>query len=507
MLVTRTEKQLLPSSRAAIGRETGLKRYERLANQISELIERGDLPAGARIPSVRAACKAWDVSAATVFRAYYLLENRGLINALPRSGYFVSEAARKAMQQTSRSLPREAATNSVNVSDLVFEVLRTSKQAKTIGLGSAFVDPTLLPVARVGKSCAAVNRSSDLATMVAALPPGYDGLRQQISLRYLMAGLTVPIDEIVITNGALEALTLSLQLLTAPGDVIVIEKPTFYAALQAIQRLRLKVVEIPVDPVEGHDLSALSRALEQHRVRACWFMTSFHNPTGVTLDDSRKEAMVELLAKHDVPLIEDDVYSELHFGLAPVRPAKFFDRHGLVIHCGSFAKCLAPGYRIGWAAGGRFADALERAKWMTTLSASVPAQRAIADYLEHGGFDRFLRKLRGQLSRQQSQMLDAISRYFPPDTMATKANGGYFTWVALPDHIDSIRLFLAASQRGISVAPGPIFSADGGFRHRVRLNYGYPWSARLEKAVATLGALCIDESRCAAALAGPVQPP
>jgi DNA-binding transcriptional MocR family regulator len=294
-------------------------------------------------------------------------------------------------------------------------------------------------------------------------------------------------------------------LLAAPGDVIVIEKPTFYAALQAIERLRLNVVEIPVDPVEGHDLDALARALQQHPVRACWFMTSFHNPTGVALDDSRKQALVDLLARHDVPLIEDDVYNELHFGPDPVRPAKFFDRKGLVIHCGSFAKCLAPGYRIGWAAAGRFAGRLERAKWMTTLSASMPAQRAIADYLEHGGYERFLHKLRRELALQQSQMLDAISQYFPANTTATKSDGGYFTWVALPDHADSIRLFQAALNHGISIAPGPIFSADGAFRHHVRLNYGYPWSARLDKAVATLGALCADESRCGARLAGPVQ--
>ncbi|MGA7776202.1 MAG: PLP-dependent aminotransferase family protein [Paraburkholderia sp.] len=483
-----------------------MKRYERLANQITELIERGDLPPGARIPSVRAACRAWGVSAATVFRAYYLLENRGLIKALPRSGYFVSATAKELPAQKSRA-SCSAGTKAVNISELVFDVLRTTKRAETIALGSAFMSPTLFPMARVGKSCATVNRSMDLATMVAGLPPGHEGLRQQISLRYLMAGMTVPVDEIIITSGALEALTLSVQLLTDPGDVIVIEKPTFYAALQAIQRLGLNVVEIPVDPVTGHDLEALARALQHHPVRACWFMTSFHNPTGVTLDDSRKQALVDLLASHDVPLIEDDVYSELHFGAAPTRPAKFFDRKGLVIHCGSFAKCLAPGYRVGWAAGGRFAGALEREKWMTTLSASVPAQRAIADYLEHGGYDRFLHKLRRELARQQSQMLDAIGRYFPANTRATRADGGYFTWVELPHYIDSVRLFQAALDSGISVAPGPIFSADGAFRQYVRLNYGYQWSPQLDKAVATLGALCADESRCGAKLAGPVRAP
>lgn len=482
-----------------------MKRYERLAKQISELIKRADLPPGTRLPSVRAACKAWGVSPATVFRAYYLLENRGMINARPRSGYFVSRTAGELRRQTSAATP-QAGTKAVNISELVFEVLHTVRQAETIPLGSAFMSPALFPMARVGKSCATVNRSTDLATMVEALPPGHEELRQQISLRYLMAGMTVPTDEIIITSGALEALTLSVELLTTPGDLIAIEKPTFYAALQAIQRLGLNVVEIPVDPVEGHDLAALARALQDHPVRACWFMTSFHNPTGVTLNDPKKQALVELLAKHDVPLIEDDVYNELHFRSEPVRPAKFFDRNGLVIHCGSFAKCLAPGYRIGWAAGGRFADELEHAKWMTTLSASVPAQRAIADYLQHGGYDRFLHKLRRELAYQQSKMLDAIGRYFPANTVATRADGGYFTWVELPDNIDSIRFFQTALENGISIAPGPIFSADGGFRHRVRLNYGYEWSAQLDQAIATLGALCTDESRCGASLAGPVQP-
>ncbi|KXV03170.1 GntR family transcriptional regulator [Caballeronia megalochromosomata] len=482
-----------------------MKRYERLAEQISELIRHADLPPGARLPSVRAACRAWDVSPATVFRAYYLLESRGLINARPRSGYFVSRTAEELTRQTSGATP-QAGIKAVNISDLVFEVLRTIRQVETIPLGSAFMSPALFPMARVGKSCATVNRSTDRAAMVDALPPGHEGLRRQISLRYLMAGMTVPIDEIIITSGALEALTLSVQLLTAPGDLIAIEKPTFYAALQAIQRLGLNVVEIPVDPVAGHDLAALERALEDRPVRACWFMTSFHNPTGVTLDEPKKQALVELLARHDVPLIEDDVYSELHFGPEPVRSARFFDRNGLVIHCGSFAKCLAPGYRIGWAAGGRFAGELERAKWMTTLSASVPAQRAIADYLQSGGYDRFLHKLRRELAHRQSQMLDAIRRYFPANTVATRSDGGYFTWVQLPDNIDAIRFFQIALENRISIAPGPIFSADGGFRHQVRLNYGYQWSAQLEKAIATLGALCMDESRCGARLAGPVQP-
>ena len=482
-----------------------MKRYERLASQIGDLIQRGDLPPGTRIPAVRAACDAYGVSPSTVFRAYYLLESQGLIVARPRSGYFVSAAAPGAPLHGAASTPNEP-SKSVNISELVFEVLHSIKDTHTVALGSAFMSPTVFPMQRLGRSCASVNRSTDLAKMVAALPPGDDALRRQIALRYLMAGMVVHVDEIIITSGALDALTLSLQVLTRAGDEIAIEKPTFYAALQAIQRLQLKVVEIPVHPVEGHDMEALAQALDRRPIRACWFMTSFQNPTGATLSDTKKQTLVELLAKYEVPLIEDDVYSELRFGSAPIRPAKFFDRQGLVLHCGSFAKSLAPGYRIGWAAAGRFAEQLERAKWMTTLSASVPAQRAIADYLEHGGYDRFLRKLRRELAAQQADMLSAIDRYFPPQTAATLAAGGYFTWVELPHSVDALRLFEAALERGISLAPGPIFSASGEFRHHIRLNYGYPWSPEIERTMATLGELAQDEALVSASLDGPVQP-
>jgi DNA-binding transcriptional MocR family regulator len=482
-----------------------MKRYERLASQIGDLIQRGDLPPGTRIPAVRAACDAYGVSPSTVFRAYYLLESQGLIVARPRSGYFVSAAAPGAPLHGAASTPNEP-SKSVNISELVFEVLHSIKDTHTVALGSAFMSPTVFPMQRLGRSCASVNRSTDLAKMVAALPPGDDALRRQIALRYLMAGMVVHVDEIIITSGALDALTLSLQVLTRAGDEIAIEKPTFYAALQAIQRLQLKVVEIPVHPVEGHDMEALAQALDRRPIRACWFMTSFQNPTGATLSDTKKQTLVELLAKYEVPLIEDDVYSELRFGSAPIRPAKFFDRQGLVLHCGSFEKSLAPGYRIGWAAAGRFAEQLERAKWMTTLSASVPAQRAIADYLEHGGYDRFLRKLRRELAAQQADMLSAIDRYFPPQTAATLAAGGYFTWVELPHSVDALRLFEAALERGISLAPGPIFSASGEFRHHIRLNYGYPWSPEIERAMATLGELAQDEALVSASLAGPAQP-
>jgi DNA-binding transcriptional MocR family regulator len=239
-------------------------------------------------------------------------------------------------------------------------------------------------------------------------------------------------DEVVVTNGALEAFNLCLTAVTRPGDVVAVESPGFYAALQAIERLDLRAVEIPVHPISGLDLDALAAALDKHPIRACWFMTNFQNPTGVSLSDEKKKALVEMLAAREVPLIEDDVYEELHFSRERPRPAKAFDTSGLVMHCSSFSKTLAPGYRIGWAAAGRFADRVKRLKLMTTLSSSIPAQASIADYLEYGGYDRHLRELRAAMQTQLASMEAALRRYLPHEVQWVTPRGGYFLWLQLP---------------------------------------------------------------------------
>jgi DNA-binding transcriptional MocR family regulator len=205
------------------------------------------------------------------------------------------------------------------------------------------------------------------------------------------------------------------------------------------------------------------------------------------LADDKKQALVALLARHDVPLIEDDVYGELYFGSRRPLPAKAFDKSGLVMHCSSFSKCLAPGYRVGWAVPGRFTRDVVRLKLTRTLSASAPAQGALADYLAKGGYDRHLRQLRHALSVQQSAMAQAVVRYFPVGSKATRPLGGYFLWIELPEDVDALAIHHSALSLGISVAPGPMFSAERRFQNCIRLNYGHPWDERTEAAMATLG--------------------
>ena len=216
-------------------------------------------------------------------------------------------------------------------------------------------------------------------------------------------------------------------------------------------------------------------------------MTNFQNPLGSLMPDDKKKDMVALLTRYDVPLIEDDVYSELYFSDQRPKPAKAFDTEGLVMHCSSFSKCLAPGYRVGWAAPGRYAKKVERLKLATTLATSVPAQITLASYLNKGGYDKHLRGLRHTLLLQQIKFVEAVERHFPPGTHLTAPNGGYFLWVKLPDGINSLELHRAALNLGISIAPGPIFSAQKGFTDYLRLNYGHLWNDEIEEAIAALG--------------------
>lgn len=463
-----------------------MKRYEKFADQIAELIRTGVLAPGEKVPSVRHASRTYGVSPSTVFQAYYLLEDRGLIQARARSGYFVRELARHSLAEPETS-QQPTQTTEVDVSELVFSVLASLKDPDTVPFGSAFPSPDLFPLPRLARSMAHAIRDLSPHAVIADMTEGNPNLRRQIALRYMVSGVMLPLEELVITSGAMEALNLCLQTVTQPGDLVAIEAPAFYATLQVLERLKLKAVEIPVHPREGIDLDVLAERLSSLPIKACWFMSSLQNPLGASMSDDKKRGLYELLQRHQVPLIEDDVYAELYFGSQPPKPVKSFDREGLVMHCGSFSKCLAPGYRVGWVAGGRYAEQISRLKLMTTISPSVPAQAALADYLQHGGYDRHLRKLRHALEAQQASMLASAARHFPASSKVTRPSGGYFLWFEFPEQVDALRLFQLALAQGISLAPGPIFSATRRFGNCARLNYGHPWNAQSEDAMTVLG--------------------
>lgn len=466
-----------------------MKRYEQLANDIAASIQSGVLGRGDKLPSVRQTSISRQVSPATVFQAYYLLEARGLIVARARSGYFVTAGAINLPSTPAPQANDEITLTEVDVSHLVFEVLEAIRNKAVVPLGSAFPSPLLFPLARLSRAMSSALQDADPWSSLDNISTGDLELRRQIALRYLIDGLQVHADEIVITNGALEALNLCLMAVTRPGDTVLIESPTFYAALQSIERIGLKAIEVPSHPRDGIDLRAMEQAIIMHQPKACWLMTNFQNPLGSLLSNDKKQALVEILAKYQIPLIEDDVYGELYFGESRPIPAKAFDHAGLVMHCGSFSKSLAPGYRVGWVVAGKYVKQVERLKLTTTISASVPAQVALATYLHKGGYDKHLRQLRNVLMVNQIKFVEALERYFPQGTHLTVPQGGYFLWVKLPEGVNALTIYRQALKLGISIAPGPIFSAQQRFQEYIRLNYGHVWDSKIETALITLGQL------------------
>ncbi|MCG9081659.1 aminotransferase-like domain-containing protein [Laribacter hongkongensis] len=462
-----------------------MSRYQALAEQIQQLIDDGILRAGDRLPSIRQACRTHDISPVTVMQAYYLLENRGLIEARPRSGYFVRARLGHKLAEPGMTQPESGSTR-LQVSDFIFQILESVRDPLIVPLGSGFPCPRLYPLDKLGRFLAGSARKFSPQDTLTGLPPGHEKLRRQLALRYLAQGAAVSPQEIVITSGAMEGLNLCLQAVTQPGDLIAVESPTFYAGLQASERLGLKVIEIPSHPREGVSLAALDDALRHYPVKACLFMLNFANPTGSLVPDEARQALLALLRRHDVPLIEDGVYAELHFGQRAPLSSKAVDTTGLVMHVSSFSKSLAPGYRAGWVAAGRYAGLVQRQKFSLSLATTIPVQMALAEYLKQGSFDKHLRQLRQTLARQEAELAGAVSRCFPAGTRLARPQGGYFQWLELPGQVNALLLHREALQQGISIAPGPVFSAKREFGNYIRLNFGH---ADVQLAVARLGEL------------------
>jgi DNA-binding transcriptional MocR family regulator len=462
-----------------------MKLYQVVAHEFEGMIRGGTLRPGDPLPSVRALSHSRRVSPSTVLRAYETLESGRLIEARPRSGYYVAEGAGLASRPRKWTL--KPSSTRVVVSDLVFDTLEASRDRQVVPLGSAFPSPVLFPWAKLARYLGSSARHIDPWSTVESLPPGSMELRHQIARRYLRLGMTVGIEQIIVTAGALEALNLALQSVTQPGDTIAIESPTFYGCLQAAERLRLKVVEIPTHPQQGVDLDALAQAIAKYPIRACWFMTTLHHPTGATVPTERKRELARLLSSHEIALIEDDAYAELQFSSTPSRPTKAFDKKGYILHCGSFSKCLAPGYRLGWVAAGRFAKEVARRKIESSLSTSLPVQQGIAKMLQRGSYDAHLTRLRRLLLNQQSSALESVDRHFPSGFRVARPAGGYFLWIECAAKVDSLDVHRRALAHGITIAPGPIFSARQQFGNFIRINTGHGWTVAMDGAIKRLG--------------------
>ena len=467
--------------------------YEELANKIAGLIEKRTFLPGEKVPSVRRLSVQEKVSISTVLQAYVLLEDRGLIEARPQSGYYVRLQRRMLPPEPVTSKPSLSATR-VNVSELVASIHDAINRPDMVPFGAATPSPALLPIRKLNRILAGIARESDGEEHSYGMVQGSEELRHQIARRSIDWGCSFSSHDVVITFGCTEAINLCLRAVAEPGDTIAVESPTYYGFLQIIESLKMKALEIPTHPRDGICVEALEQAIHKKLVKACLVQSNFNNPLGSRMPDGKKKQLVELLAEAEIPLIEDDIYGELYFGTDRPKVCKSFDKKELVLLCSSYSKCLSPGYRVGWSAPGRFIDRVRRLKLMNTLSCVLPTQIAIAEMLRTGGYDHHMRKIRRAYAYQVQKVSEAIGRSFPEGTRVTRPQGGFVLWVGLPGSVDSLELYRKALEAKISIAPGSLFSPKQNYRNFIRINCAHPWNDKIDQAISTLGRLVYESA-------------
>ena len=462
--------------------------YEAVADRVAWLIDNETLRPGDRIPSVRKMRSQMGVSISTVMQAYRLLEQRGLVEARPQSGYYVRRSVGNTLEEPTAARPKRS-PRKVNIASLSYSLLEKLNNPAYVKLGAAVSDIEEMPVTALNRVMGRVLRNHPGAVHAYDGPSGCERLRVEIARRMLDAGVAVAPEEIVTTCGATEALYLALLSVTEPGDTVAIETPTYYGILEKLESLHLKSLEMPTDPRDGIDVEAVARAMTEGKIQAVVTVPNFSNPLGSLMPEKDKKALAEAAAQNGVPVIEDDIHGELFFEKKRPRAVKAYDPEDGVIYCSSFSKTLSPGCRAGWCIPGRYAEGVLRRKVAITHSSPTPTQMAVAAYLRTGDFDRHLRRIRKFYRTQVDCVTRAVGRYFPEGTRASAPQGGHVLWVEMPEGIDSLRLHDEAAERGISVAPGPLFSPIGQYRNCVRLNCGIRWTEEVEAAVKTVGEL------------------
>jgi DNA-binding transcriptional MocR family regulator len=462
--------------------------YTRIADRFVSLIERGTLRPGDRLPSLRRTSTTEQVSLSTSLQAYALLEMRGFVEARPQSGFYVRPHVGRALPEPALAAPRHGATQ-VDVAGRIARVLQSTDNPALVGFGAACPSPALLPTRKLAHLVATVARTGLSDTNTYSFPPGRRELRRELARRAMDWGGNLGPDDILVTAGATEAINLALMATTRRGDAVAVESPVYFGTLLLLETLGLRAVEVATDPRHGLLVDALERVLSRRKVAAVIASPTCQNPLGSVMPDPAKQALARLLERYELPLIEDDVYGEASHDDRRPAPVKAWDPGGWVLLCSSFSKTLAPGYRIGWIAGGRYHDRLVRLKFATTLATPAVPQLAIAAFMRSDGYSRFMTRVRRAYRDQVTRAREAIARHFPDGTRVTLPRGGFVLWIELPHMVDGDQVADDAEAAGISVSPGSLFSAQGRHRAALRVSCGQPWTAAHDRAIEKLGSI------------------
>jgi DNA-binding transcriptional MocR family regulator len=475
-------------------RDTGAWRYQKVVRLIRGWIDSGMLKSGERLRSIREMSLQTGYSMITIHHAYSLLESEGVLVARPRSGFFVADVATSAeFPKAPGDFPAKDA-DEVSVPRRLYKLMASWRSRGIESFGSLHPSRDLLPYAEVGGFMRrAFREQRDDATL--ALASGDPDLREIIAKRAALRGALVHTEDVIVAGSNKTALELCLDAVTRPGDLVLIESPSYFPLFSSLQRRQLKVMEIYSHPRTGIDPDQFDYLLDSGDVRACLLMPVNHYPTGVTYPESVLGRIVAKASARQVPIIENDAYGELSHGGPHGSTLKAFDPRDFVLQVGSFAPTLGPRYGLGWVVSRRYRDQLlEHQFFNDAIGGDAIIQRAVAQYILRHSYDRHLRRMRQQLEARMRRGLTQIAHSFPAQCAVSRPAGGFTCWVRLVGAFDSLKAADRATQMGLSFLPGPLFSVTSSFRNFIGLNLSFPWNGGREAELGQLAELLVAAS-------------
>ncbi|SDL30132.1 aminotransferase-like domain-containing protein [Natronincola ferrireducens] len=368
------------------------------------------------------------------------------------------------------------------------ELLKLTERPEVISFAGGLPAPELFPVEEMKKITGLVLEESGMQVLQYSTTEGFAPLREKIAQRMEAVGVQATGEDILITSGSQQGLDFTGKIFLDKGDIVVCESPSYLGAINAFKAYLPEFVEVSTDDY-GMDMEELEKVLSTRKnVKFIYVIPDFQNPTGKTWSIERRQKLIELANKYNIPVVEDNPYGELRFEGERPPAVKSFDTEGRVVFLGTFSKTFCPGLRIGWTLADK--ELLQKyifVKQGSDLQTNTMAQREIDKFLELYDLDAHVEKIKAVYKRRRDIMLEGIKQYFPQGLKYTYPEGGLFTWVELPEYMDAREVLQKALELNVAFVPGGSFFPNGGKENTFRLNYSNMSEEKIQIGIERLG--------------------
>lgn len=367
----------------------------------------------------------------------------------------------------------------------VREILKVTEDPDIISFAGGLPHPLSFPVDEIAAASSKVLKKEGDKVLQYSTTEGYRPLREYIAKNYSRKGLKVQAEEILITNGSQQCLDLIGKIFVNKSDGVLLEQPTYLAAIQAFSLFEPQFKSVPLLK-DGVDTEYLQKTLLKDDIKLFYAVTNFQNPTGITYSKNKRKEMAEILESHNTVLVEDNPYGDIRFMGEDLAPVKSYIPESVLF--GSFSKIISPGMRLGWiVAPEEMMDKLIIVKQASDLHSNYFAQRVVYQYLQDNDVENHIQKIRKLYKMQRDLMVDAIEGQFPPEVEYTKPEGGMFLWVTLPNDISSLELFELALGDKVAFVPGEAFYVNNSQSNTLRLNFSNSNHEEITEGIKRLG--------------------